>query len=261
MGKVIRGQRKGKSKSVFKTHKAKRLAAPYYRTLDYSERNGYVRGVVKAIEHDPGRGAPLAKVEFRDPYKHKTATKYFLAAEGTYTGQYIFCGKKASVSVGNVLPIGRIPEGTTVCNIEAKTGDTGTFSRSSGTYATIIGHSDDGTKTRIRLPSGARKTILASCRATVGIIAGGGRNDKPILKAGLLFHKYARLKKIFPKVKGVRMNPVDHPHGGGNHKHLGKPGTVSRYASPGQKVGLIAARRTGLIRGSRPSARVELDKF
>jgi large subunit ribosomal protein L8e len=203
----------------------------------------------------------LAKVEFRDPYKYGNKAKYFLAAEGTYTGQYIFCGEKATVSVGNVLPIGKIPEGTTICNIEAKTGDKGTFSRSSGTYATIIGHSEDGLKTRIRLPSGARKTILGSCRATVGIIAGGGRNDKPILKAGLLFHKYARLKKIFPKVKGVRMNPVDHPHGGGNHKHLGKPGTVSRYASPGQKVGLIAARRTGLIRGSRPVGKVEVDKI
>jgi large subunit ribosomal protein L8e len=119
------------------------------------------------------------------------------------------------------------------------------------TYATIIGHSDDATKTRIRLPSGARKTILASCRATVGIIAGGGRNEKPIMKAGTLFHKFKRLRKRFPQVGGVRMNPVDHPHGGGNHKHLGKPGTINRFASPGQKVGLIAARRTGLIRGTK----------
>jgi large subunit ribosomal protein L8e len=96
-----------------------------------------------------------------------------------------------------------------------------------------------------------RKTISSSCRATVGVIGGGGKNDKPIIKAGVLFHKYARLKKNFPKVKGVRMNPVDHPHGGGNHKHLGKPGTINRFASAGQKVGLIAARRTGLLRGTK----------
>jgi large subunit ribosomal protein L8e len=69
------------------------------------------------------------------------------------------------------------------------------------------------------------------------------------MKAGKLFHKFKRLRKRFPRVGGVRMNPVDHPHGGGNHKHLGKPGTINRFASPGQKVGLIAARRTGLIRG------------
>ena len=69
------------------------------------------------------------------------------------------------------------------------------------------------------------------------------------MKAGTLFHKFKRLRKRFPRVGGVRMNPVDHPHGGGNHKHLGKPGTISRYASAGQKVGLIAARRTGRLRG------------
>jgi len=69
------------------------------------------------------------------------------------------------------------------------------------------------------------------------------------MKAGTLFHKFKRLRKRFPRVGGVRMNPVDHPHGGGNHKHLGKPGTISRFASPGQKVGLIAARRTGRLRG------------
>ena len=109
MGKVIRCQRKGKPNGVFKTHKHHRVAAPYYRTLDYSERNGYIRGVVKAILHDPGRGAPLAKVEFRDPYKYKNHIKYFLAAEGTYSGQYIFCGSKATVSVGNVLPISQVP--------------------------------------------------------------------------------------------------------------------------------------------------------
>ncbi len=142
-----------------------------------------------------------------------------------------------------------IPEGTTICNIESSVGDKGAYSRCSGTYATIVGHSEG--RTRIRLPSGTRKTIPGSCRATVGIIAGGGRNEKPIMKAGVLFHKFKRQRKRFPKVAGVRMNPVDHPHGGGNHKHLGKPGTVSRYASAGQKVGLIAARRTGLIRGTK----------
>ncbi len=80
------------------------------------------------------------------------------------------------MSTGNVLPVNSIPEGTTICNIESAVGDKGKYSRCSGTYATIVGHSDDGTRTRIRLPSGARKTIPGLCRATVGIIAGGGRN-------------------------------------------------------------------------------------
>ena len=84
----------------------------------------------------------------------------------------------------------------------------------------------------------------------VGVIAGGQRTDKPLLKAASAFWKAKAKKNNWPRVRGVAMNPVDHPHGGGNHKHLGKPGTVSRYASAGQKVGLIAARRTGLIRGT-----------
>merc|ERR1719359_1566457 len=119
--------------------------------------------------------------------------------------------------------------------MEAKWGDRGCFSRSSGTYCIVIGHSEDGAKTRIRLPSGARKTISGHCRASVGIVAGGGRTDKPVLKAGNLHHKYARKRKMWPIVRGVVMNPVDHPHGGGNHKHIGKPSTVSRFCPPGQK--------------------------
>jgi len=84
----------------------------------------------------------------------------------------------------------------------------------------------------------------------IGIIAGGGRTDKPVLKAGNCYHKHkARGRATWPRIRGVAMNPVDHPHGGGNHQHIGKPSTISRYASAGQKVGLIAARRTGLLRG------------
>lgn len=82
-----------------------RKAEPQYRTLDYSERRGYLKGVVKEIIHDPGRGAPLAKVHFRDPYSFRTNEEFFLAPEGLYTGQYVYCGKKASLNVGNVLPV------------------------------------------------------------------------------------------------------------------------------------------------------------
>ena len=155
----------------------------------------------------------------------------------------------ANLATGNVLPVHLIPEGTTICNVEHRPGDRGTFARAGGTYSTIIGHSEDGTKTRIRLPSGARKTISANSRAMVGIIAGGGRIDKPILKAGTAFYKYKNKRKNWPKCSGVAMNPVDHPHGGGNHQHIGYPSTVGRGCPPGQKVGLIAARRTGKLRG------------
>jgi large subunit ribosomal protein L8e len=83
----------------------------------------------------------------------------------------------------------------------------------------------------------------------VGVVAGGGRIDKPLLKAGNAHHKYKAKRNNWPKVRGVAMNPVDHPHGGGNHQHVGHPTTVPRDAPPGKKVGLIAARRTGRLRG------------
>lgn len=127
--------------------------------MDYTERNGYIRGCVKEIIHDPGRGAPLARVNFRDPYRYGVDRQLMVAVEGLYTGQFIYCGKKADLTPGNVLPIGRMPEGVIVSSLEEKTGDRGRLAKTSGTYATVIGHSDDGKKTRVRLPSGARKTI------------------------------------------------------------------------------------------------------
>lgn len=168
-----------------------------------------------------------------------------------FTGQTIYCGKTASLQIGNILPVGQIPEGTLISNVEFRKGDHGKFARRSGTFVTIIAHTDDGLKTRIKLPSGVRKTIDSQCRAMIGVVGAGGRNEKPILKAGTQFFRHRAKRADFPIVAGVRMNPVDHPHGGGNHKHLGKPSTVSRMKSPGAKVGLIAARRSGLLRGGK----------
>jgi len=251
MGRVIRAQRKGRQKGVYKSHNHHRVAPAAFRSMDFAERNGYIKGVIKEIIHDPGRGAPLARVVFRNPYRYKLDTEYFVAAEGMYSGQFVYCGAKATLATGNVLPINRLPEGTSVCNLEGNPGDRGKFARSSGTNAIVIGHSDDLAKTRVRLPSGARKTVDGTSRGMVGLVAAGGRTDKPILKAGNQFHKFKRQRKKWPIVRGVAMNPVEHPHGGGNQQHLGKPGTVSRFAPPGQKVGLIAARRTGKITGGR----------
>lgn len=249
MGRVIRTQRKGHG-SVFKSHSFHRKGAARHRALDFAERNGYLRGVVREIIHDPGRGAPLAKVEFRNPYKYKKVTSTFIAAEGMYTGQYLYCGKKAQLAIGNVLPLGEMPEGTICFNVETTAGDRGTIARTSGNFVTIVSHSEDG-KTRIKLPSGAKKVVPSDSRAMVGLAAGGGRIDKPLLKAGRSYHKYKAKRNEWPKVRGVAMNPVDHPHGGGNHQHIGHASTVRRDAPSGQKVGLIAARRTGRVRGTK----------
>jgi len=250
MGRVIRAQRKGPG-GIFKSHTTHRKGAAKLRALDFAERNGYIRGIIKEIIHDPGRGAPLAKVVFRDPYRYKLRYQTFIATEGMHTGQFIYCGKKAAITVGNTLPLSSMPEGTIICNVEEKIGDRGSLARASGNYATIIGHNPDDGKTRIKLPSGAKKVVPSLVRATIGIVAGGGRIDKPLLKAGRAYHKYKAKRNCWPKTRGVAMNPVDHPHGGGNHQHIGHASTVARDSSAGQKVGLIAARRTGLLRGTK----------
>lgn len=134
--------------------------------------------------------------------------------------------------------------GTLICNLESKPGDRGKYIRASGTVGAVVAQTAGG-KTIIRLPSGQKKIVKGFCRAMVGVVAGGGRPEKPMLKAGRAYHKYRVKRNSWPRVSGVCMNPVEHPHGGGNHQHVGMPTTVGRYRCAGRKVGLIAARRTG----------------
>jgi len=253
MGKVIRGCRKGKG-TIFTAHTRLRKGPVKLRKADYAEKTGYVKGVVKAIVHESGRGAPIAKVQFQNSYRFQRDNELFVAAEGLYEGAFIYCGAKAQLAVGNVLPISAIPEGTVICNAEARPGDRGAFARCSGDYAVVVTHDEDHGTTKLRLPSGGKKTVKSVCRAMIGIVAGGGRTDKPMLKAGRAYHKYRVKRNEWPKVRGVAMNPVEHPHGGGNHQHIGHPSTTKRICSAGQKVGLIAARRTGRLRGIKKTA-------
>jgi len=250
MGRIIRGQRKGPG-SIFTSHTHHRKGAAKHRQQDFAERHGYIKGVVTEIIHDSGRGAPLAKVTFRNTKRYQHQKELFVAAEGTYTGQFIYCGKKAQLMVGNVMPLANMPEGAIMCNVEAKLGDRGVLAKTSGEYCILISHNPDTGFSRIKLPSGSKKTIPSGCRATVGQIAGGGRCDKPMLKAGAAYHKFKVKRNCWPKVRGVAMNPVEHPHGGGNHQHIGHASTVRRNKPPGAKAGLIAARRTGRLRGQK----------
>merc|ERR1711865_518334 len=238
MGKYIQAQRKGKS-PIFKAHVRTRKGAVKLRSLDYAEKHGYIRGVVKEIIHDPGRGAPIAKIQFLNAYRYKRDNELMVATEGMYTGQFIYCGKKASLTVGNV---------------EAKSGDRGAFARGSGCFAVVITHDEEKGTTRLRLPSGEKKTVPSGVRAQIGVVAGGGRTDKPLLKAGNAFHKYASKRNCWPKIRGVAKNPVEHPHGGGNHQHIGMPSTVAKDRPSGRKCGLIGARRTGRLRGVKKTA-------
>jgi len=250
MGRVIRAQRKGRG-GIFKAKVKHRKGAVKLTKYDFAERHGYRKGLVKEIMHDPGRGAPVARIVFRHRYKYKLEKELWPAVEGLYTGQFVYCGVKAQLSTGNVLPLKKIPEGMLVSMVEERARDRGKLARASGTSCQIVGLSEDQKKCRVKLPSGKRKTLDSLCRATIGVVAGGGRLEKPVLKAGNNYHKYRVKRNCWPKVRGCAMNPVEHPHGGGNHQHVGHPTTMARSSVPGQKVGLIAARRTGILRGGK----------
>jgi len=234
MGKRLIQQRRGRVRGRFDVPSHR-----YRGRIKYSRDKKEHSGVVEDIFHDPGRTAPLASLRLDDNKKILT-----LAPEGVKVGHEIkFTDNKDEATVGNVLPIGKILEGVPVYNIELSPGDGGKLARAGGSSASIVSH--DSNKTVIQLPSGQFKTLDSSCRATIGVTAGGGRKDKPFLKAGKKYYAFRGRGKQYPTVRGVAMNPVDHPHGGGSHQHVGKPSCVKRGASPGRKVGSIAAKRTG----------------
>ena len=233
MGKKLVQQRRGRNKGRYKvpTHR-------FRGEIKYSKKNLEGKGIVEDIIHDPGHTAPITKVKINNK------KILFLAAEGIKVGDSVsFNENTTDMSIGSIIPLENIDEGLPIFNIEINHGDGGKLVRASGTYATVVSHHSG--KTVIRLPSGKFKTLQSKCRATIGILAGGGRKDKPFLKAGKKYHSYRTKGKQYPIVRGVAMNPVNHPHGGGGHQHVGKPYTVKRGASPGRKVGSIAAKRTG----------------
>merc|ERR1712130_760771 len=129
---------------------------------------------------------------------------------GVCTGQYMYSGRTAPLYVGNILPVGTMPEGTLICNMESIPGDGGKYIRASGAVGAIVAQTTSG-KTVIRLPSGQKKIVKGTCRAMVGVIAGGGRPEKPMLKAGRAYHKYKVKRNCWPKVSGVCMTPLSIP--------------------------------------------------
>lgn len=145
-----------------------------------------------------------------------------------------------SIIAGNIMSLSKIPEGTLVHNIEGRPGDGGRFVKTAGSSATVV---SKGEKIMILMPSGEIKEFDPECSAVIGIIAGGGRGDKPLIKAGKNVLTL-RSRSVAPfKTKGVAMNPVDHPHGGGSHAHVGGPNYQRRTASPGQKVGFLPPKK------------------
>ncbi|MFP3952162.1 MAG: 50S ribosomal protein L2 [Candidatus Bathyarchaeia archaeon] len=233
MGKKLKVQRRGRGTSLFRANKKGKVADTGYPPIQGET----LRGDVMNLMHEPGRGAPLAHITLINGEEY-----HIPAPEGVAVGQEIlFEGSKHEV--GNTLHVHEIPEGVMVNNVELKPGDGGKLARSSGTFATIIGHSED--RTVLKLPSKKNVSIPDKARATVGIVSGGGRREKPFLKAGEKHHAARAKGQVYPVTKGVKMTAASHPHGGGRHRRAGKSTTVSRHAPPGAKVGLIAARASG----------------
>ena len=224
MGKNLRNQRRGRGTSPTYRSPSHRHLGPALTPT------GVADGVVLEIRHAPGHTAPLARVQFG------VQEVLMIAPDGLQVGQAITVGG-ANIDRGNSLPLREIPEGTLIYNIESLPGDGGRYVRAAGTTAVVVAH---GERTVVKLPSGQFRTFNPECRATVGVVAGAGRGEKPFAKAGKKVLGYASIAKAPFKVRGVAMNPVNHPHGGGSHQHVGRPSTVGYGAPPGRKVGRLS---------------------
>ncbi len=230
MGKRIITQRRGKGSSTYRTPSHRHLARPGY------PKSQETKGEVVDLHHAPGRTAPLAEVEFDNG-----ETTFVIANHGLWVGDEIKIGPDSNISKGNVLPLSHVPVGTFVYNVEMEPLDGGKLVKSAGTYATVI--AQERKSTIIKLPSGDTKELDNRCRATVGIVAGGGRTEQPFTKIGKKVKAFRSRSKSPKKVRGIAMNAVDHPHGGGDHQHVGVPSTVSSNAPPGRKVGRLSSKK------------------
>ena len=243
MPKRIIAQRRGGGRPRYRSPGHRFKGKIRYPTIDYEKQ---VKGQITEFIHDPARTAPLAKILLEDFTEINV-----IASEGLTSGDWITLGGKGESKVGNILKLKNIKEGTPVYNIEDEPGKGGNLVRASGGTAYVIGHDSKEGKTQVKLPSKKIVTINSDCLATVGRVAGSGRTEKPMARAGQKYHRMKARGKLYPKVVGRAMNAVDHPHGGGRHPHIGKPTTRGRNTPPGRKVGHIAAKRTGKKKGKK----------
>jgi large subunit ribosomal protein L2 len=180
-----------------------------YRIIDFKRDKDGVPAIVKTIEYDPNRSARIALLFYADGEK-----RYIIAPNGLQVGQEILSGKSVAPEVGNTLFLSEIPLGTIIHNIELKPGKGGAMARSAGTYAQLV--SRDGNYAIVKLPSGETRMVLTTCKATVGTVSNSDHALERSGKAGR-----SRWLGRRPRVRGVAMNPVDHPMGGGEGRSSG----------------------------------------
>lgn len=179
------------------------------RIVDFKRNKFNIPATVKAIEYDPTRTGRVALIYYKDGEK-----AYILAAEGMKVGQVVMNGENAAPEVGNALPLNKIPLGTIVHNIELKPGNGGVLARSAGSYAQLLAR--EGKYATLKMPSGEMRLVLSRCLATVGSVSNSTHMNVSLGKAG----RNRWLGKR-PRVRGVAMNPVDHPMGGGEGRASG----------------------------------------
>jgi large subunit ribosomal protein L2 len=186
-----------------------------YRIIDFKRRKDEIPAKVAAIEYDPNRSARIALLNYRDGEK-----RYILAPAGLKPGDVVESGERADIKTGNALPLSSIPLGTVIHNIELRPGEGGKLVRSAGGSAQLM--AKEGQYAQVRMPSGEVRRILIECRATIGQLGNVDHENEVVGKAGRQRHRGKR-----PTVRGIAMNPVDHPHGGGEARSTsGRPPTT-----------------------------------
>ncbi len=191
-----------------------------YRVIDFKRSKFDIEAIVKRIEYDPNRSANIALVEYKDG-----ELSYIIAPKGIKEQNKIISSSKAAIKPGNCLPLSEIPQGTEVHCIEMKPGKGAQLIRSAGTTARIV--AKEGRYATVRLSSGEMRKILLTCRASIGVISNEQHNLRSLGKAGA-----KRWRGVRPTVRGVAMNPVDHPHGGGEGKTSGGRNPVTPWGMP-----------------------------
>ena len=192
-----------------------------YRIIDFKRDKDGVPGRVATIEYDPNRSANIALIHYADGEK-----RYILAPKNVKVGQVIESGENADIKEGNALPLGSIPVGTVIHNIELKPGRGGQIARSAGAEAQILGREEK--YTLVRLASGEVRLVLTTCRATIGQV---GNIEHELIRVGKAGR--SRWKGIRPTVRGSVMNPNDHPHGGGEGRApIGRKSPMSPWGKP-----------------------------
>jgi len=192
-----------------------------YRIIDFKRDKVGVPGKVASIEYDPNRSSFIALIHYVDGDK-----RYILAPQGLLIGGEVIAGPDAPARVGNALPLSRIPLGTTVHNVEMNPGHGGQMARSAGAEVQLLGRDEEG-RAQLRLPSGEMREVPVECMATIGQVGNLEHRNIVLGKAGR-----SRWLGRRPKVRGVVMNPVDHPHGGGEGKSSGGRHPVTPWGKP-----------------------------